>query len=303
MASFRQRLRERLRPDALAASAGQRLPQSVLRRVLGESLRGLGASLCLHRVAEADRPTDWQPGLNSPPGQLDELLELLSSSRPGPAEGWLSATFDDGYEDSAAYIASRAARFAHVEFVFFVCPEKLEKHSGFRWDAAELAMSAGVPRDEAVRLLDAPLAKRPEFRLASLESLDALSRLPNVRIGNHTNCHLSAARFADGVVREDYRRSHETFTRLFGPVREFAFPYGTPHHHFEQRHVDMLRALGDFTIWSTEARPYRLAERRPGAVLPRYPVNGRQSAAQIAGWVAARALRFRARGSPYDYSR
>ena len=58
----------------------------------------------------------------------------------------------------------------------------------------------------------------------------------------------------------------------------------------------MLKKLGDFTIWTTEARPFQLSERRPGGVLPRFPVDGQRNARQLAGWIAARSLDFRVRG-------
>ncbi len=304
-------------PDVAAAWAGQHLPSLALKPLLGESLRGLGVSLCLHRMADVDRPTDWQPGLNMPPAELDTLIELLLATRPGEASGWLTISFDDGYDDAARYIASRAPRFRDVEFMFFICPEKLENRSGFRWDAAEESMKSGTPRAAAMMLVDAPvnvttenaraelkvLAEAPDYRLASLEAVRELARLPNVRLGNHTNLHLSATHVPTEQVREDYRRSTETFARLFGTQRDFAFPYGTPKYHFDQRHVDMLRALGNFTIWSTEARPYLLRERRPSAVLPRFPVNGRQSAHEIAGWLAVRSLNFRARGTKHVFSK
>ena len=292
-----------LSPNELATWAGEHLPTPVLRRVIGQCLGSLSVALCLHRVAEAERTTDWQPGLNIAPTRLDALIELLVSSRPTSAP-WLTVSFDDGYDDAAQYIASRAPRFKTVEFLFFVCPEKLEQRAGFRWDAAEEALKAGAAKSVAAALMAAPvtlatenarpdlraLADAPEYQLASVETVKQLARLPNVKLGNHSNLHLVATQLPVLEVDEDYRRSTETFTRLFGPQRHFAFPFGTPKFQFDQRHVELLRALGDFTIWSTEPRPYRAGER---GVQPRYAVNGRQSAKAIAGWVAARALKYR----------
>ena len=176
-------------------------------------------------------------------------------------------------------------------------------------------MRAGTATDSAKRLVDAPvdveaenarpdltaLANAPEFALATLEQVKALTVSGNVRIGNHTNLHLNAGTLSDDQARGEYQRSTQSFTRLFGPQTQFAFPYGTPRYQFDRRHVEMLRQLGHFEIWSTEPRPYRLDERRPGGVLPRFPVNGRQSAKAIAGWLAGRALNFRARGSKYAF--
>jgi peptidoglycan/xylan/chitin deacetylase (PgdA/CDA1 family) len=300
----------KLSADELAHRAGGSLPQFALKPMLGAGLAGQGCALCLHRMAPEQRSTDWQPGLNMPPAELDTLIDLLLSSRPGRSDGWLTVTFDDGYADSAEYLRTRATRFPQVEFLFFVCPEKLEHRAGFRWDLAEEAMKRGTPRSEAVALVDAPvdlatensradleaLGRLPDYQLSTVEEARALTTFPNITLGNHTNLHLSAVKLADEVVRGDYQRSTQAFSRLFGAQTHFAFPYGTPQHHFAPRHVEMLRALGDFAIWTTEARPYPLHERGPRAVLPRFPVNGERSAHELAGWIAARSLDFRVRG-------
>ena len=123
-----------------------------------------------------------------------------------------------------------------------------------------------------------------------------------MQLGNHTSLHRSPAKSADEVVKADFERSTAAFTRLFGTPRHFAFPYGTPRYHFAQRHVDWLRALGDFPIWTTEARPYRLGERGAKAVLPRFPVDGTKDAHTLAGWIAARSLDFRVRGTRHHFS-
>lgn len=310
----RNQERRRPSPDELAGLAGRLLPGPVLRPILGRALQNLGVSLCLHRVAARPRPTDWQPGLSIPAPELDALIELLLSSRPGAAKGWLSVTFDDGYRDAAEYLRTRAPRFPDVEFLFFVCPEKAETRAGFRWDLVEESLKAGRPNAGA--LLDEPvdLARenlRPELRaltslddyaLSTVEELRALREIPNLQLGNHTDLHRSPANSPDALVKADFERSTAAFTRLFGPPRHFAFPFGTPRHHFAQRHVDWLRGLGDFPIWTTEARPYRLEERAARAVLPRFPVDGNKDALTLAGWIAARSLDFKVRGTKHHFA-
>ncbi len=289
--------------------AGRWLPGPALGALLTGAIRDLGVSLCMHRIAARPRPTDWQQGLSMPAPELDELIERLLAAKPGR----LSVTFDDGYREVGDYLRSRAPKYPQVDFVFFICPEKAEAQAGFRWDLVEESIkSGGDLRDE---LLKAPADvqrenQRPELKalagvddyaLCSVEELKALTKLPNVRLGNHTNLHLSAANTPDDVVKADFERSTASFTRLFGKQQEFAFPFGTPKHHFQQRHVDWLRALGDFPIWTTEARPYRMEELRPGGVLPRFPIDGRKDARTLAGWIAARALDFRARGTKHRF--
>ncbi len=306
----------RLSPTELAYQAGSVLPTWALKPLLGAGLGNLGCALCLHRAIPAQTPTHWLPNLNMPPGEIDTLLELLLTSRPGPASGWLTVSFDDGYRDAGEYLRSRAPQFPGVEFIFFVNPEKAERRSGFRWDLAELAIRGGTPKPEALATLDSPLdgekenerpelralAEHPDFQLSTVEELEALAHLPNVSLGNHTDLHAPAMSIAEAVVAEDYRRSTERFARLFGPQRHFAFPFGSPKTYFSSRQVRQLRGLGDFLIWSTEARPFRLDERRPGAVLPRFPIEGARPAAQVASMIAARSMSFRARGTPHDFS-
>jgi peptidoglycan/xylan/chitin deacetylase (PgdA/CDA1 family) len=302
----------------LAALTGRLMPRGALSRMVGQALTGLGVSLCMHRISPSPRATDWQRdlGLSMPAGELDALIELLLAGRPGHPSGWLSVTFDDGYRDAARYIAVAARKFPDVEFIFFVCPDKTERNVGFRWDLIEERIKAGTPEAEATGLMMAPtpsyaaelarqeleaLRERPEYALATVDELRELKTLPNVKLGNHTNLHLSAQLFPDEIVKADFERSTATFERLFGPVREFAFPFGTPGFHFDQRHVAWLRTLGTFSIWSTEARPYLLSERAPGAVLPRFPVDGSQDAKAIAGWIAAKALQFRLQGTRHRF--
>lgn len=242
-----------------------------------------------------------------PAEEIDKLIHLLLRARPRATSPWLSVTFDDGYQDAADYIRTRASRFPQVEFIFFVCPEKAHKQAGFRWDLVEESLRAGTPKAQALSLMTENtvvesensrpdllgLAKQP-YSLCTVDELKSLQKFPNVSLGNHTNLHLSSARTDDVVIGRDFSQSTADFEKLLGAQKHFAFPFGTPGHHFAQRHVDWLRALGDFTIWTTEARPYLVTEREtPHAVLPRFPVNGRKSAAALAGWVAARCLLWR----------
>ena len=287
---------------------GRHLPEAALRALLRATLGDRLLALCLHRIGDSP----WLRAATIAPctiaaERLDRLIELLLASRPSAAS-WLSVTFDDGYDDAASYVASRAQRYARVEFIFFVCPEKTERGAGFRWDAVDEATRAGhrpspglvgTPSDvrlenehEALR----GLGRRHPYRLADVESVRALARLPNVTLGNHTNGHFRPCLLTDEQASVEYSRSAEDFGRLFGPAQHFAFPYGTPYFDVEPRHARIAAALGGPLLWSTEGRPYERAERRPGALLPRFPVDGTMDHRQIATQVAVRSALFRLRG-------
>ena len=309
--------RRRLDFNALARALGRHVPLSAAKLALGRALAGQSVALCLHRVTPTIRPTDWQPGLAIRPEALDALVELLLSARPGPASGWLTVTFDDGYADATAWVAQRARRFPSVEFLCFVCPEKVTARAGFRWDLVEVATRSGLSLADAQRSLRVPMAlgqenaraelrslgDHPDFRLSTVEELREVAALPNVSLGNHTDLHAVATSLAEGVFADEARRAHAGFEQLFGPVRHFAFPFGTPRREFDARHVAVLRRLGDFLLWSTEARAFAPHERHPGAVLPRFPIDGTWPLPEVVGWLTARAWRARAMGSPHAFPR
>ncbi|MGA9525603.1 MAG: hypothetical protein WBV82_29360 [Myxococcaceae bacterium] len=304
-------MKELLRSAVIAASGG--LSESQLRSFARYSLNGASVALCLHRVAQTRRPGEWDPSLTIAPGELDALIEFLLSTRPR-TQSWLTVAFDDGYEDAAQYILTSIDRFPTVEWIYFVCPEKIEHRVGFRWDLFEQKQKAGIPVDfDAVMFgdLDVEAENRrsdlkglctlPEYRLADVDLCRELHRLPRVSLGNHTNGHFCQTLLTLNQASEEYRRSVSDFARLFGPQSHFAFPFGTPQESFEQRHVSELRARGSFTIWSTEQRPYAPGERKPGAVLPRYPIDGTRTWRQSAFSIALYAAKWRMRGTRFTW--
>lgn len=259
--------------EAVLLEVGTHLGDAPLQRMLSLSLGQMNVALCLHRVGTA------RGSMTISAPMLDSLLELLRGTRPVGDRPWLTFAFDDGYDDAAEYVKSRAPNYPDIEWLFFVCPEKNEKRVGFQWDAN----GSGE-------------------ELAHVEALRALARLPNVTLGNHTNSHRRQVLLSQEEALEEYVTSRADFTRLFGPQRHFAFPFGTPDREYELRHVDLLRRLDPETvIWSTESRPYLPEERAPGAVLPRFPIDGTWTYHQVALWMSAIALRFRMQGSPYRY--
>lgn len=277
--------------DQLATSTAKLMPEGSVWPVFERAVAGVEIMLCMHHVSRSrtDRMTIDER-------ELDHFVEQALAHNPS-REPWLTLSFDDGYEDAAQYIENRARFFPSVQFLFFVCPEKAETRAGFRWDLPG-------PVDDTDRDIQTENERRelrvvgedPATRLATVDQCRRLDALPNVSLGNHTNCHFraSALPFEDAAL--ELRRSHETYVRLFGRPRHFAFPYGKPNDDFDDRHVQVLRECGDFNIWTTARRPFHTEDRQPGAVLPRFPVDGSWNASQVALWVALLSARWRNRG-------
>ncbi|HVP69289.1 MAG TPA: polysaccharide deacetylase family protein [Anaeromyxobacteraceae bacterium] len=293
--------------DSRVARWGDRTPRGAVIGALRAALGDLRVALCLHRVGPA-LDGSFLPAATIEAGKLDTLVELMLASRRG-RDPWLTLTFDDGYADAVEYVASRAARYPDVEFVVFACPEKAEKRAGFRWDLVDRDARQGGDLEESWRRhMGRPLdilaendreelravAALPEYRLATLAELAALRSLPNVALGNHTNCHFKASDLAPDELAREVERSEADFARLLGAPAHFAFPYGWPF--LDAERVALVAARTAAPIWSTTRRPYPARERHGRGALPRFVVDGRPGARGSAASIAARAAAYRARG-------
>lgn len=281
--------------DRVATSLALLLPQRDVWKLFEATVERVSIALCLHRVSR-----DGNDDLTIRADELDAFVERAHAARPRSERPWLTISFDDGYADACAYVESRAPRYPDVEWLLFVCPEKAERGSGFRWDLdARHRADDRTPLDvrrENLRVDLRAATMRRDCRLAAVHQCRRLHAFENASLGNHTNCHFRAQSLSLDQVEHDYRRSHADFTRLFGQPEHFAFPFGTPGEDFDERHVELLRDIGDATIWTTARRPYLAEHRAPRAVLPRFPVNGRWSAVQLAFWIAMLSVRADARG-------
>ena len=277
--------------DGLAAASAKLLPDAQIWNLFRMAVADLSVSLCLHHVSRRSRD---ELTISAP--ELDAFVAQASAIVRPDNRRWLTITFDDGYEDAWHYIMTRAPRFPSVEWLLFVCPTKVEQQTGFRWDLdIEDESARDIVRENqradlrsVVQLHDAHLATVAQCRLLQL--------FENVHLGNHTNCHFRATALPPEEAAAELRQSRADFERMFGRERHFAFPFGGYGVDFDDRHVDVLRETGDAVIWSTVGRPHLAEQRVPGAVLPRFAVDGRWSASQIAFWIALRSLHARARG-------
>ncbi|MBI5548816.1 MAG: polysaccharide deacetylase family protein [Deltaproteobacteria bacterium] len=275
------------------------LPDAVLLAFFRWAVGTSHVALCLHRVCQSPARPAW---MSMPVQELDRLLELAVAARPMTKDRWLTVCFDDGYADAAEYVAQRAPGFPGVEWLVFICPEKIEKRTGFRWDLLD---EYGRPPSDAK--LFAPfdlerendrddlrdVATQPEFRIVTLAQCRLLQAIPNVLLGNHTNVHPKLVLLTPEQASREFLRSAQAFERLFGKQEHFAIPFGTPEEDFDESHVALLRALTRARIWSTEPRPFRPSERVLGATLPRFALDGRWSARQHLLFIALSALRCR----------
>jgi peptidoglycan/xylan/chitin deacetylase (PgdA/CDA1 family) len=277
------------------------LSDSQIWRLFAGALSGLSVALCLHRVSRTQRDD-----VNVSPDELDVFIDRARRARAYesvPPRPWLTVSFDDGYQSACRYVESRAELFPEVEWILFVCPEKIERGAGFRWDLSDKPQWDYLDIQTENRRLDLQaIAQRPENKLATISELRRLRRFPNVHLGNHTNCHFRASELTPEVFARELANSAADFERLFGREDHFAFPFGGPQLDFDERHIDILRKTGRRVIWSTARRPHAFAHRHAGAVLPRVPVDGRASATEIALSVAIRAMLSRARGLPPLYA-
>lgn len=306
--------RNQLRKTLFAAlhrgtdAAAQLLPTSLLLSLFGRAVSGLRIALCLHRVAERRRPTELMPITTASPSELDKFLHLVRCARGSEPMG-LAMTFDDGYQDAWEYVRTRAPRHLDVEWLFFICPEKTLERIGFRWDVCEVHHYGSESSHRVASFLnEAPdvdaenrredlrrIAAHPAFRLATREQCLELLALPNVQLGNHSNSHLSPVALSVEDLRRDVRRATSLFQEHFGPQRHFAFPFGTPGVFVRSEQVQAVHDVTNAVQWSTEGRPYAPEERAPGALLPRFPIDGTKPARTWMLEIALHALRYRMR--------
>jgi len=284
------------------------LPPSLLRLFARGALRGRGVALCLHRVGAPTRP-DLLAELWSSRESIDAIIRLLRPGADGPEDTRrphdLVLSFDDGYASACSYVTENAARFPDVTFAAFICPAKIERRVGFRWDLFEDQVLSGVasvgdyaeiissscdPLRENQRPELAGLADRAGMRLATIDECRALAKIPNAILGNHTNAHIPFTMARDEGWVKDLRQSFGDFERLFGPCTHFAIPFGAPWLEFTPEHIVMIRDIWEGTIWSTEPRAFRARGIEPGALLPRFAVVGTRSPAYVAARVALRGL-------------
>jgi peptidoglycan/xylan/chitin deacetylase (PgdA/CDA1 family) len=277
----------------LAMACTRLLSENQIWRLFQLSVSGLDVALCLHHISRR-----YRDELTMPADELDAFLSRAAQVEHPGGSRWLTVTFDDGYLDAWHYVMTRARRFPNQEWLVFVCPTKAERQAAFRWDL-EGGDDDVSPRDSGIEnhRTDLKAASHlSDAHLATVEQCRSLRAFDNVHLGNHTNCHFRTSALPLAHALDELQQSRADFERLFGPERHFAFPFGRHGVDFDDRHVESIRRATDAIIWTTVPQPFLHAQRRPGAVLPRFGVDGRWSASQLAFLIAVRSLRARVQG-------
>lgn len=244
---------------SLKVSVAEGVPMPLYLYRLQRSVGPNMVALCLHRVTTERRSTEPYPANTFIEKQLVELIEILYGFL---GKDQLVITFDDGYPDAVQFVETFAPRFSQAQFILFVCPRKLAQKAGFRWDLVEYKnepasnlKKIGHSQDIATENSRAELRKvylDPRFTLATVESLQAVARLPNVELGNHSNCHFNFARLPKHSWRTEVADSFADFYQLFGPTQHFAFPFGKPAMHFTPEQALYIRETYNVKVWSTK---------------------------------------------------
>ncbi len=282
-------------------------------------------ALCLHRVLHQRRSTDPYSDSTIEEEKLRYLLELVEKHHRSD-KSRIFITFDDGYHDATQFVRKVAPLYPHLHWIIFVCPKKIEKRLGFRWDRFELARNLerdpllqslqGSPAYDFQRLpkiatdegLLAHITKNSDpnfeavdpslvglgdldlFQLSSIQDLKEAGALPKVKLGNHSNAHLKFTKMQQDLFEQEVDNSIADMERLFGKTSDFAFPFGTPEKDYTPVHSEYLRKRQVGTIWNTYSAPFRRSEYLPGAVLPRFVVIGSWSAKRIVAYLAIVSL-------------
>lgn len=243
---------------ALKTGVAQCIPQAYYHAKFAKLYKEHSAALCLHRVTDQRRATDPYPDNTFIEKDLLTLLDLLYRLMPAHH---LVITFDDGYLDAIQFVSTYASRYERATFLIFICPEKTALQAGFRWDLFE-----SLSDDRSfVQVLNEPVdiseenhradlrsvGKDPRFRLATVQEVKALTSFPNVKLGNHSNCHFNFAKMPEATWKKELGVSFQLFTQLFGPTEHFAFPFGTPSSQFTSEQARFIKEHYDVKVWST----------------------------------------------------
>ncbi|WP_343731631.1 polysaccharide deacetylase family protein [Duganella sp.] len=179
----------------------------------------------------------------------------------------VAITFDDGYADNADFALPVLQRHG-LHATFFIASAYL--NGGQMWNddviaharAARLAPQAldqllqqlkyqpFEDRQRTARALAPPRQRDLMMTSAQVQTLVQAG----MEIGAHTYRHPILAAVPDAEALADIRHGKHVLEEIIQlPVTTFAYPNGKPGADYHQRHVDMVRALGFTSAFSTVA--------------------------------------------------
>jgi len=210
-----------------------------------------------------------------------EYKEALVS--PREATRSILLTFDDGFQSSWA-TAKQLAEDHQIPSLFFVNTRVLDnayspwtiqyyflrsEANGRFLEPLWKSISKGVPLTPAAArkrchesfslrdvvepieeglarfgMTPAELAARYQLYVASA---DISKRNDLIEIGNHSHSHYILSKLTDAELDNDLRCSHEILKGLLGESPEaFAYPFGVPETHFDERCLRSLQAISAY---------------------------------------------------------
>ncbi|NYE60117.1 peptidoglycan/xylan/chitin deacetylase (PgdA/CDA1 family) [Duganella sp. 1224] len=196
---------------------------------------------------------------------VTRALSLLQQQRLPPRAACI--TFDDGYADNAEYALPILHKHG-LSAAFFIASGYLDGGQMWNDDVIDHARQAGVgpraldrlllelkylpfeQRQRAARAMAPP--RRQELMLCSpqVRALHAAG----MEIGAHTHRHPILSAMPDGEALADIQQGKTALESILqAPVTLFAYPNGKPGRDYQQRHIDMARALGFDAAFSTVA--------------------------------------------------
>ena len=188
----------------------------------------------------------------------------LLAPRPAGARPAVAITFDDGYADNHQHALPLLAQ---------------------RGMTATFFLTAGfIARDRAV--LDHFQADRAGAPVEPLTWSQARElRAAGMEIGAHTWSHPNLAALPSAAARDELSRSKTAIEEALGePIASMAYPYGKPGRHFTAETMSLAAEAGYQSAAAVLFRGAR--ERDHRLAVPRFFVNGEDSAATLAAKVA-----------------
>ena len=107
-------------------------------------------------------------------------------------------------------------------------------------------------RLDVVEKLERLVGKVPTYNLMLTREMVASLAKEGIEIGGHTDTHPILTKLSDDVARHEIIENKKALESIIGrPLRLFAYPNGIVGMDYDQRHVQMVEAVGFFAAFTT----------------------------------------------------